>query len=332
MTESARPVPGRPGDVLFRPLTPADVPAAAELLQLTSVQEVREDVSRRLLDPAPGGQRWAEVAERDGQVVGVARWWQSQDFPGSARVLLAVAPAARGRGTGSALAGRSLDSLTRRAPDLVHTTSFRDDLPAGRALAERHGFVLATHNLGWRLVVAGREGELAEAARRACRAAGVRVRRSSLDQDREAVLAAGTESLQGLPLAVAPDRSRLLEMLPDDPVVLLAVEDTAEGERVVGMCFLAADEATGSWLTLYTGVVPTARGRGVAGALKAASLLAAARAGVPAVTASNEAGNAAMLRVNEAAGGVRDVGYWVFVRRPGPGGGAPEQPGGRVRR
>jgi mycothiol synthase len=99
------------------------------------------------------------------------------------------------------------------------------------------------------------------------------------------------------------------------PLVLRDLSFVAlDGERVVGFAILGRhDGATAEhWMT---GVARTARGRGVALALKQAQVAAAKAAGFRSLRAQNDLGNAPMRRVNEKLG-FRPRFEWVHLVGP----------------
>ncbi|NUR78620.1 MAG: GNAT family N-acetyltransferase [Thermoleophilia bacterium] len=84
--------------------------------------------------------------------------------------------------------------------------------------------------------------------------------------------------------------------------------------RVVGYAFLgrAMEDTAGHWMT---GVARSARGRGIAGALKRAQIAAAKEAGWKFLRTHNDLGNAPMRRVNEKLGYVLKF-EWVHLAGP----------------
>ncbi|WP_446038303.1 GNAT family N-acetyltransferase [Streptomyces sp. SID1121] len=317
-----------------RPLRAADVDGAVELLIRTSASDIRHllrtDLSVTLQD-AVGG---ALVAEGDGRLVGAAKVSDDPVFPGTATALVAVDPAERGRGIGTALADRLIGAWERagggRGGDGgTVSTMLRDDLPRGRAFAERYGFGVVHHSVGFRFDLAGHQAELEQRARSALERAGVRVRLATVLAEERTIAECLERCGQGLPLPLdaRPDSGVWLARLPSDSVFLLAEppppEEGPAAEagavsgtvRPVGMTILVPRTDANSWHVAFTGTDPDHRGRGVATAVKAASLLYACRAGVESVTAQNDESNEHIIRANRALGMVPDVGYWTLVRR-----------------
>ncbi|MET9482003.1 GNAT family N-acetyltransferase [Streptomyces sp. NPDC006638] len=315
-----------------RPLRAADVDGAVELLIRTSAADIRHllrtDLSVTLQD-AFGG---ALVAEGDGRLVGAAKVSDDPVFPGTATALVAVDPAERGRGIGTALADRLIGAWDRAGGGTV-SSMLRDDLPRGRVFAERYGFGVVHHSVGFRFDLAGHEVELEQRARSALERAGVRVRLATPLAEERTIAECLERCGQGLPLPVdaRPDPGVWLTRLPSDSVFLLAEppppeEGPAAGAaavtgavRPVGMTILLPRTDANSWHVAFTGTDPDHRGRGVATAVKAASLLYACRAGVESVTTHNDESNEHIIRVNASLGMVPDVGYWTLTRRSGSG-------------
>lgn len=170
--------------------------------------------------------------------------------------------------------------------------------------------------------------------------------------DREArVRAAGIELVPYPDLAADPDRNRKLHELqtlveadvpgPDPPTPtdfavwerklrvnpafvpetwVLAVH---EG-RYVGFASMWKPALGGYLDTGYTGVHRDYRRRGLAFALKVASLRGAQATGVPEVRTWNATTNEGMLAINGALGFVRQP-AWIFYKRSYPGASAPSR-------
>lgn len=90
-------------------------------------------------------------------------------------------------------------------------------------------------------------------------------------------------------------------------------EAVADGERVGFTFVMLRPGVPDAVNTFFTGVAPSARGRGVALALKTTQALALADAGIRAIYTQNMTGNAPILAANTTMGFVRDSGY-VDVR------------------
>lgn len=310
-------------DVTIRPLRPADVGAAVELLVLAAGADKRYRLTDRLTSRAPDEIHHALVAERDGVVVGAAKLTTEPAYPGTVSALVAVAEPVRGQGVGTALAAELSDRAARTlTPGLVVTTALRDDLDQGRRFAERHGLVLTNHSVGWRFDLAGRSEEVAALAASAADRAGVRVRPVDLVTDEATILECVGRTLAGLPLAGGEDQdvdlAHARSVIPDGAVVLLAEPRDSESAPALGLTIVTAQLGTGDWYTVYTGVDVAHRGRGVATALKTAALRYAYDAGATAVTTHNDDTNEPILRANRALGMTPTTGYWSLVQTVAP--------------
>ncbi|MFC3505280.1 GNAT family N-acetyltransferase [Micromonospora krabiensis] len=308
-----------PVEATIRPLRPADVDAAVELLVLAAGADKRHRLSDRLTNPGPGEIHHALVAERSGAVVGAAKLTTEPAFPGTVSALVAVAERERGGGIGTALAD-ALGSWAEREvdPAIVITSAIRDDLDGGRRFARRYGLAVTRHSVGWRFDLPGREDELVRRAADTADAANVRVRVADLATEETLIVECIGRTLPGLPVPGAEnqevDLAHARSVIPDAATVLLAVPEGAPAQPPCGITVVTPLAGSGDWYTVYTGVAVAHRGRGVAAALKAAALWAAYRAGATAVTTHNDDTNEPILRANRAFGMRPSVGYWSLTR------------------
>ena len=177
MTTSATHVLCLPGGARFtaRPIRPADKPRLAGFFQRLSEESRR----RRFLAPKPKlsardlaflteidhDRHVALVAlDREGAIVGVARYAAWPDRPGRAEIAFAVVDEWHGRGLGSALAARLVDHA-RRSGLTALTASTLQENTASHALLRRLGFTLVGASSGvadYELALAG--GALTAAA------------------------------------------------------------------------------------------------------------------------------------------------------------------------
>ena len=299
----------------LRPLRPDDISVAAGLLMLASPSGVRYHLERQLAAAAVGERGCAFVAERDGAVVGSALLSSEPAFPGSLITLISVSESARKSGVGSALA----DLLDER---LVHETlpascRLRDDLFEGRRFAERRGFTLRGHSMGWSIDLAAQGDTLEKSAREARQAAGVRVRRADLPQEIGRVLDCVARCLPGLPAdQQGADLEQGRDYFPGNAIVLLAESDNPGGERLaLGLTAMAPQVEGDAWYTIFTGVDAAHRRTGIARALKTESFLQARRVGAQSVLTHNHDTNDAIIGLNTAFGMQPAPGYWE-LRRP----------------
>jgi GNAT superfamily N-acetyltransferase len=292
-----------------------DVARAVQLLNGTSASDIRPILLASLAEGSAPTPLLAVVVTRAGDVVGAAKLTADLVFPGTVSALIAVAPDVRGHGIGSALAELLDEELRLLKDDGTATCSIRDDLPRGRAFAERYGFTVMHHSLGFRFDLAGSGHLLAAQAAETAGRAGVRIRQAAMASEEDLISECFTRCRIGLPLPYGDRpvdvRARFREF-PAETVYLLAEPLDAGSNRPQGMSILIPQE--GSWYVRFTGTDPGFRGQGVAAAVKAASLLSAHRSGVKSVTTHNDESNTPIIRANKALGMVPDVGYWSLSR------------------
>ena len=297
----------------LRPLRPDDISVATGLLMLASATGVSHHLERQLAATA-GERGYAFVAERDGAVVGSALLSSEPAFPGSVITLISVSESARKSGVASALADLLEERLVRET--LPASCRLRDDLFEGRRFAERHGFTLRGHSVGWSIDLAALEETLETSAREARQAAGVRVRRADLPQEIGRVLECAARCMPGLPAEqqeADPEQGR--DYFPGNAIVLLAESDKPGGERLaLGLTAVAPQVDGHAWYTLFTGVDPAHRRTGIARALKTESFLQARRAGAQSVLTHNHDTNDAIIGLNTAFGMQPAPGYWELQR------------------
>ncbi|MEU8378402.1 GNAT family N-acetyltransferase [Streptosporangium sp. NPDC048865] len=298
----------------IRPMGPRDLSRAVELLNETSAHDVRRVLLSELTGNSTSEPFLAIVATRAGAVVGAAKLTADPVFPETVSALVSVDANARGIGIGSALVER-MDTGPRLLKGGTATCSIRDDLPRGRAFAERHGFTVAHHSLGFRFDLTGSGYPLAERAAETAERAGVRIRRATVASEEDLILDCFTRCRIGLPLPYGNRpvdvRARLLQF-PPESVYVLAESSDAGSARPAGMSILIPEGR--NWYVRFTGTDPDFRGQGVATAVKAASLLYAQRTGAESVITHNDESNTPIIRANKALGMVPDVGYWSLLR------------------
>ncbi|MEV4759986.1 GNAT family N-acetyltransferase [Micromonospora sp. NPDC049559] len=292
-----------------------DVGRSIDLLVLSAGTQRRHWLVQHLTAGPDTEVHHAFVATQHDSLVGAAHLISEPAF-GTVSACVAVAPGSRGQGIGTALANE-LDLAARRLrPSLSVTSTLRDDLEQGRRFAQRYGLAVTSHSVGWRFDLTGAVGDLAERAARSARQAGVRVRRADLVAEEADVLDCIGRSMAGLPLPgrakQEPDLTQIRRRIPDDALVLLAESDAVP--YPVGTSIITPQADLADWYTVYTGVVVAHRGQGIAGALKAAAMLAARDAGAPGLTTHNDDTNEAILRTNRRFGMRPSVGFWTLTR------------------
>ncbi len=202
---------------------------------------------------------------------------------------LAVAPEARGRGEGTALA----DAAAAGADSAWS----HGDHPAARVLAERHGFAPTRELWVMRRDVTGPLPELAAEA-----AAAVR---GYLPTDEAELLRVNAAAFAGHPEQGALDAAGLAERMAEpwfDPAgLLVATGGDGDGTRMLG--FHWTKQHSPELGEVYVvGIDPTAQGRGLGRTLTLAGLHHLAGVGVREVLLYVESDNAPARRVYERLG------------------------------
>jgi len=304
---------------MVRPMRHEDLNVAIELLMRTSVLDIRNRLIERLTTPNPVDSDRALIAESGGTIIGAAKVTAEPAFPGTVSALVAVQDDARGQGIGSELA-RQLDvHLSRHGRHKIATCAIRDDLERGREFARRYGFTVTNHNVGWRLDLAGRTDDLVSRATHAAEIAQVRILTPDIDAGRDEVINLIQESLVGLPIPFGANQgyepTKDNHLVPDGSLIVLA-EPREEPGRTCGVSVLATETDNAVWHIHFTGVAPGYRRRGVAEAVKTASMVGASRIGVTTITAVNDDTNGSIRRLNEKLGMTATTGYWSLARKP----------------
>ena len=302
-----------PGDVTYRPLHADEVDQALSLLETTSTADLAHRLRNLLVSDRPGRVHSVVVAVADGRMLGAAVAAEEPIFPGDVYTVVAVEPDARGRGIGTELASQVLAAVDTHHEKLDAMLLLRDDDPRGREFAERHGFVVAAHSLGWEFDLTDTTSAaqvLQEAAAR-----GITVRLADRHTEADTINRVFAITMAGLPGAFGKepqaDPSRLIDHFPDGAHILFAETAT----EIIGIGAVHATADAHEWHTDYTGVDPRYRRQGISRILKAAELLEVAQGGGSVVGTHNDVNNTGMIAVNKAIGMKPAVGQWWFVRR-----------------
>ena len=300
----------------IRPMRLDDLGAVVELLMETSVLDIRPRLFDRLTECDDEKANIAIVAERNGMVIGAAKLTTEPAFPGTVSGLVAVAEAARGRGIGTELAGMLVEHLEQGDVESA-TCAVRDDVTSGREFAERFGFVVTNHSMGWRHDLSNRLSELLARTAYAVDVAQVQIRFAEPVAEKAAVTELIRKCMAGLPVPSGNvhgfDPGRDDHLIPDGARVVLA--EARDGfNRTCGVTILAPETNIDAWHINFAGVDPGYRRRGVAGALMSASLLDAWQMGVREVTLVNDDSNEAIVRLCQRLGMKRTAGYWSLAR------------------
>lgn len=306
---------GRAQELTFRPATLDDAQIASDLEALRDPDDARDAaVLRQWWESQVGVEKTMRlVGERDG--VGVAfvavghRPWETTPTRfGWGRTLLHP-------GLWSAT---EYDHLIEVAEDWLRAEECstavmraREDFPREVAVLERRGYREVRRAKVWQLdLVQARDRLLASAeeASAKMRKQGVRLLLFSEDSDpnkMKNLYEVTVESEQDIPTTVPwrvltfPEWKRHWF---DNPGIL---EDrfwiAREGDAIVGMSVLEF-HVRGVAVTAYTGTSRKVRGRGIARALKYATLAQAIALGVKRVRTQNDGANAPILHLNEEIG------------------------------
>jgi GNAT superfamily N-acetyltransferase len=235
----------------------------------------------------------------DGALLGAAQL-RAPDEANFEAAVIAVDRDHRGRGVGSSLWRRVRADVDVHKDHVM--TVVRDDDQRSLAVVQHWGFAPFQHEVPGVLDLSGIDDPQA--------VPGVEVQvhegfaRLAADEELAKAFAASDTSPEAESGQVI-EWSAMLR-LAGDVDGLVAVARAADRE-VVGLA-VAAAEADGSWLVMYTGVVPSHRGRGIARSLKEHLHQELASRDVRWVHTMNEVSNAAIRELNARLGYVPQPG------------------------
>jgi GNAT superfamily N-acetyltransferase len=284
--------------VHVRPMTGADRPAVTRLLG--EVLREAPVVAGRILEHLDRVASLHLVAVVDGEVVGRSNVAHPPMLPaGTLALNVGVTASARGRGVGAALFDRTVHGIPPGTGRVLGFTDDRDDDAVLPWLARRH-FVPFQHSIASQLdLTTWRSTGSAPAD------VSIRVVDPQTTRDDEAVALLYVDS------DTSPEADEIGETTWSTqleaakgfgPRGRMALVDL-HGAPVAMSLAQQTDDA--DWDVLYTGVLPAARGRGLARVAKAALHDDLARLGATRLETYNEAGNAGIRHVNAALGYVR---------------------------
>ena len=281
-----------------RPMADPDRPAVVRLLAETSrespagAQRILEFIDRVALVHL--------VAVLEGTVVGRASIARPPMLPeGTVAINVGVTAPARGQGVGAALFGHLVRSVPAGTARLMGFSDDRDDPAVLPWLAQRH-FEPFQHSIASELDLTGWRADTpvpADVTVRVVDPQSTRhdaaVARLYVDSDTspEADEIGGTTWATQLDAAAVGGRPGRLVLL-DVAGVPVAMS-------------LAQQDSDTEWDVHYTGVLPSARGRGLARVAKAVLHDDLVRLGATRLETYNEAGNAGIRHVNASLGYVR---------------------------
>ncbi len=287
-----------------------DIATLADLMTasrgITISQSDIDDMVRRVA----GSGLHRAVISTDGNLF--ARTYHQPWFPnGTFATNVTVRPDLRRRGLGT----RLLEVITGAGVEMGATrqlTSVADDQPGGMAFALHHGFVVLRHTAGATLDPSTvDERILAEPA-----PPGIAVttleKLGDTDAHRQRLWEISEQT--GLDVPGEPRQPRtyaqFTEQMLETSWFRLAGQFIAlDGNTWVGVAAVGYTESSNTLYHNYTGVDARYRGRGIASALKRATIRYAVEIGASILETHNDSTNTAMLAINRALGYQEKPGY-----------------------
>jgi L-amino acid N-acyltransferase YncA len=277
---------------------------------------------------SPPLRRYVAVVQNTGLVAGYGHSFPMLWSPAPRAFWMAVRvrPGYALRGIGGRLYSVLHGDLKRQGAALAHV-AVRETQPAIIAAAERHGFRETVRTWPFSLDPAAVDlGRFQGALKRAA-GHGIAIETLAERRVRDSDWLARLCELHAAVMADVP--------LPEHPVLRPAPEWLArfvagpppalpeaffialDGERYVGESFVQRDEYDPDALQQkVTGVLTTHRGRGIAQALKLATIAYAQRSGAREIRTWVESSNAPMLAINQGLGFTQGPGVVVLAQRP----------------
>ena len=250
-----------------------------------------EDIVVRLV--ADDGRKVVAAAELNEALPG---------FAGRSVLRVVVDPNHRRRGIGAELCEQLLSAAEGR-PRVLRVVVLDTDA-AARRFAEKRGFRLVQHSLGFVLDLAATPPRRADYPGLTLWSLPDRAGDADWERLHDAFVrcCADTPDLEG----VLPPRDFLqaLVTLPEGAMVA-----RVDGE-VAGLTVAYPEDEVGGWRIALTGVVPSLRRRGVGRAVKLALEGVARRHAARRISTDNLSDNEAILALNRSLGYVRGTGTW----------------------
>ncbi|HYN90067.1 MAG TPA: GNAT family N-acetyltransferase, partial [Ardenticatenaceae bacterium] len=309
----------------IRPSTPDDYPAITEIRQATwpdegdTAEALTEEDGQR--DPIVKFLRL--VAERDGQVIGVAQHDQlvGRYHPGKFWLQIEVHPRFQRQGVGGALYDSLMAALATHDP-LLARVAFRDDMGDCRRFLEMRGFQEDWHSweLELDLNIASPSAALAARVEEKLRSEAIEIRTyGELARD-----AARDQKLYDLYEETRQDATFW------DPATPMGYERfiqftrsswnpeayfvATRGEEYVGLSALQRGDPGGPVDTGWTGIRRGFRRQGIGLALKLRALEYARAAGYSAILTTVNSRNQGSLAINERMGFARRYAWIYYVK------------------
>ena len=270
--------------------------------------------------------RW--VAEGDGMVLGCASHdqWESTYHPQRFSVDVLVDPAYRRRGIGTRLYDVVVDALRVFDPIGLRAGT-REDMTDGVRFVERRGFEECMRSWESRLDLAAFDPQAFEAEVARGLSGGLRVATLAdlaNDQDRERKLFALVDTVaRDVPSPdehTRPDFDAWCDRLFGNPNLIPELYTVAvDGNRYVALTNMWASQADPREVyTGLTGTLPEYRRRGLATAIKVATLATAKELGYRVTKTWNATINEGMLAINARLGFVRQPAWIEFAKALSP--------------
>lgn len=312
-------------NLVIRPFTEADYPAIAEVLNAAWPDEVQTEAGLREDDDHAPQVKWGRlVAELKGHIVGVADYTQFEGMyhPQKFGAWITVKPQFRSQGIGKALYARLMQALMPHDPISI-LSSTREDQPHALAWLHKLGYAEKMKYWESRLEVSKFDFSPFAGKIEAVEAAGFELKSlKELESDPEY-----KQKVYDLWLEIREDVPR------PDAISEVSFEEYCkwvfESQYLLSEGFwLAIDSSTGQYVAmstlwksdgdyLGTGLTGTRRAyrrKGLALALKLKAVQFAKAYGAKEIRTGNEAGNRAMLSINEAMGFVKQPILADFIK------------------
>ncbi len=314
--------------VYIREAVEADDPRIVEIgnAAFPDYQEILEEFRHRLARLRAGGYTTVlTVAEGPGgDIVGYSHFHHmpGQFDPGRYRVGVFVAPAWQRRGVGAALFDHMVAALAARDARAIESFA-RETKPEAIGFLTRRGFTETLRT--WELRLDLSRFDPAPFARHADRVRDDGVMIASLEEER----ARDSDALRS---AYELHEAVVVDIPAPIPHTLVPFEEFVHnnlespralpdgyflarvGEAYVGEANLRRPQEGAHLFHNVTGVLPPYRGRGIAMALKLATIAYGQAHGHSEIRTWNEVRNAGMLAINERLGFVRQPAWITFER------------------
>jgi mycothiol synthase len=328
--------PSAPAFINLRPAAESDLPRMVEIGNAVfpdfaeTIEEAADHEARLRAEGCASVHVLAELP--DGQAVGLGRFRHQpgQYDPLRYHVAVFVLRAMRGRGIGGALFAWVLDALRARGARALESFA-RETMPEAVAFLERRGFRDTMRT--WETVLDVAAFDPAPFAFYQSRAtdAGVMITTLAEECARDAGALRRAYDLHNAVVAdipfpapfTPPSFDYFVRSNVESPRALPEAYFIARiGDTYVGEANLHRP-ATGIALHhSVTGVLPAYRDRGIAMALKLATIAYAQAHGYAQIRTWNETGNAGMLAINDRLGFVRQPAWITLERTLAPEGGS----------